>query len=388
MNYLLYLLTVCLLIATFSFEDAQVSARVTPGQLPESVSTRKTPTVNTEVSSDRVIALHLEHSWSSSYSQALWEGASNALRETRVSNVDVVVYDGGQSLDNGGLILATGETGLERIRVSLGQHPDTHFVIFDSPNVSPRASNIKRITFEEHEVSYLLGYLAGSLSQTGVLGFIGDDTHNALVNETAFYQGIMMSCRPCVLESEFVVDSQDAALAKASSQTLQRKGADIFYASAGEASQGVIDFVNETKCFPVDHTRPSPLRAALANVSKGLDYLASCSGSAPLFFIGSGRFQPQLGDTDKDPATLNHGLTSLRKRIDISAYEVMTEFLAGSFQGGQQHLGLNDHAVELAVDDYNRSLLPPEVLAQLEALKTQIVSGQLVVPTTPLAREP
>jgi basic membrane protein A and related proteins len=382
MKYLLYLFTVCLLVGVFGFEDAQVenSAPLTVHPVVEPLPSQEA----SEVAPDRVIALRVGRTWSSPYSKALWEGTANALRETQVSDVDVVVYDSEQSLDQAGLVLAT---ELDRVGLDSSQHPNTRFVIFDS-QMSTRASNVKSITFEEHEVSYLLGYLAGSLSQTGVLGFVGDDSDNASINEAAFYQGIQMSCRACRLESEFVLNSQDAVAAKAHAQILQSKGADIFYANAGEASQGVVDFVNETKCFSTDSTRPSPLRAALAKVSKGLDYLSSCSSASPLFFISTGRFQPELGDTDNDAATLNHGLTSIRKRIDFSAYEAITEFLNGSFRSGQQQLGLDDKAVELAVNDYNRALLPPEVLAQLEALETQMVSGQLIVNTTPLAREP
>jgi basic membrane protein A and related proteins len=391
MKYLSYLFTVCLLMVVFSFEDAQVenSATVTTGQVAEGSSNQEVKDVNAEVSPDRVIALRLEKGWSSPYSKALWEGISNALSEVQASDIDVVVYDDTQPLISGaGLVLATGEKGLERIQEDSSNHPNTRFVVLGSSNGSTLRSNVKSISFEEHEVSYLLGYLAGSLSQTGVLGFVGDDTKNALTNQAAFYQGIQMSCSACKLESEFVLNSQDAVAAKAFTQTLQSKGADIFYANAGEASQGVIDFVTETKCFPSDRTRPSPLRATLANVSKGLDYLSLCPSAAPLFFMATGRFQPERGDTDNNATTLNHGLTSIRKRLDVSAYEAIKDFLDGSFRGGQQQLGLNDNAVELAIDDYNRVLLPPEVLAQLEALKTQIVSGQLVVDTTPLANQP
>jgi basic membrane protein A and related proteins len=387
MKYLTYLFTVCLLMATFSFEDAQVenSATVTTGQVVETSPSQEASNVGTLP--DRVIALRLEKGWSSPYSKALWEGTSNALREAQATDIDVVVYDDKQPLEgDADLVLATGEMGLERIRADSSTHPNTRFVVFDSPS-STLTSNVRSISFEEHEVSYLLGYLAASLSQTGVLGFVGDNTKNALVNQAAFYQGMMMACRACTLESGFV-NSQDAVAAKAFAQTLQGKGADIFYTTAGEASQGVIDFVNEVQCFSSDHTRPSPLRVALAKVSKGLDYLSSCQSASPLFFMGTGRFQPELGDTDNDAATLNHGLTSIKKRIDLAAYEAITDFLGGTFRGGQQQLGLNDGAVELAIDDYNRALLLPEVLAQLEALKTQIISGQLVVDTTPLIREP
>jgi basic membrane protein A len=113
-------------------------------------------------------------------------------------------------------------------------------------------------------------------------------------------------------------------------------------------------------------------------IAKDITYLSQCSDSYPLFFMGTGLYQPALGDTDNDPTTLNHGLTSLATGIDVAAYKTVQAFIAGETVTSES-LSLEDNAVYLAVNDYNRALLSEDVLTQLEGMKSQIVSGEIVV---------
>jgi basic membrane protein A and related proteins len=362
-HFMKSMVAVCLLIAVFSFEDAQVT---TPG--PAKVAFANAATTNAAravKTPDAVIALRFaEGGWKNSDNNALWEGTLKALREAQNDAVDVLVYDAKSPLPvAANLVLATGEA-YESIQTQAQHHPDVQFVLLDSPSTL-RHNNLKTVTFEDLEISYLLGYLAGSLSQTGILGFVGDTSAKTLSKQAAFYQGVR---------------------AKSLTQTLQQKGADIVYAEAGEASQGVVDFVNESQCFSNTLTRPSPLSIALTSVSKGIDYLSSCPSASPLFFMGAGRFQPELGDTDSDMATLNHGLSSVAKRIDLAAYESVRAFLNDTLTAGHEQRGLEDGGVDIAVNDYNRALLPSEVLSQIETLKAQIIAAELVIETPPLTR--
>jgi basic membrane protein A and related proteins len=192
---------------------------------------------------------------------------------------------------------------------------------------------------------------------------------------------MLAACLDCKLQSAFVDNSQDTLRAKEAARGVQHKGADIIFAAAGQASQGVIEFVNETMCASNVSTRPSPLSTTLTLIAKTIDYLSSCPSAYPLFFMGVGRYQPALGDTDHDPKTLNHGLTSVLKHVDLASYEAVLNFTKGHFPTGDRTLGLKDAAVDIALDDYNRALLPPEVLKQVEMLKAQIISGEIVVDT-------
>ena len=145
---------------------------------------------------------------------------------------------------------------------------------------------------------------------------------------------------------------------------------------------GVIEYVNETRCYrPVGGLRTTPLTEAIANVPKDSAYVAACgAGTQPLFFIGVDSNQNYLGDTDGDPATMNHGLTSMLKRVDVAAYNAVYDTAQGTFTSGLMELGVAEDGVGYAVDAYNEALLPEDVRSLLDTVRETIVSGQVIVP--------
>jgi basic membrane protein A and related proteins len=329
----------------------------------------------------RVIGLRLSQgSWSDPYNDALWQGVTNALRDTPEANFEILLFDETSSLTNDvELVFATENVSRERLERDARTHPDTHFIVLDNDKaLATPLNNLHTITFEEHETSYLLGYLAGTLSQTGHIGFVGaTKTTLEVANQAAFAQGLLAACSQCQLHSEFV-GNNDPVQATTAAQTFTRKGADIIFADAGDSGQGVVDYINSTMCSSAVKTRPSPLTSALTYVAKNINYLSRCAGSYPLFFIGSGHYQSVSGDSDDDPTSLNHGLTGLGKHLDLAVYKTIQAFVAGDrLETG--HLTLRDNAVGITLDDYNRALIPEEVLAQLDKIKTQIISGEIVV---------
>ncbi|MFS8875252.1 hypothetical protein [Synechococcus sp. R5-13] len=81
------------------------------------------------------------------------------------------------------------------------------------------------------------------------------------------------------------------------------------------------------------------IRDPFAEVPKPADYASICSGDTrPLFFIGVDANQNYLGDTDNNPATLNHGLTSMLKRVDMATYEVIRSVVEGNFKATLRQL--------------------------------------------------
>ena len=79
---------------------------------------------------------------------------------------------------------------------------------------------------------------------------------------------------------------------------------------------------------------------------------------------------------------LNMGVgdaTQDKKRVDTAAYDAVLDVVDGTFEGGVQNLGLAEDGVGYALDDYNRALVPQAVVDELEAVREQIVSGEVVV---------
>ena len=115
---------------------------------------------------------------------------------------------------------------------------------------------------------------------------------------------------------------------------------------------------------------------------KSAAYQKACAGNTrPMFFIGVDSNQNYMGDFDKNPATLNHGLTSMTKRVDNAVYALISDVKANKFKGGERRFGLKDNGVGYAVDSYNKALISSAQIARLEAVKAKIISGAIKVPS-------
>ena len=279
------------------------------------------------------------------------------------------------------LVISPGFLQADAVAAVSAEHPDTNFVLIDSVVDAP---NVRSVMFKEHEGSFLVGVIAGTLSQTGVVGFVGGmDIPLIRAFDSGFQQGVAFACPDCTVISNYVGVTptawNDPARAKELAGAQRAQGADIIYAAAGASGNGVIDFVKEARCF-TGATRTTALTEALANVPVYAGYEGTCGAdSQPLFFIGVDSNQNPFGDTDGDPATLNHGLTSMLKRVDVAAYDAAFDVANDTFTAGTVVLGLAENGVGYAVDAYNEPLLGLALQDDLAAITARIVAGEIVV---------
>ena len=328
-----------------------------------------------------------------SFNEGTWNGLSEAVTELQDEGllIDVLEFEGtpdtaaqGQrqiASQGADLILAPGFLQADAVAATSQEFPDTNFVLIDAVAENP---NIRSVLFKEHEGSYLVGYLAGSLTQTGTVGFVGGmDIPLIRAFDLGYEEGVKAACPECTVISNYVGVTpaawNDPARAKELATTQQAQGADIIYAAAGASGNGVIDFVDQTMCYQPNQLRESPLAAQLENMEMSDDYASQCQGQQPLFFIGVDSNQNFRGDTDGNPVTLNHGLTSMLKRVDTAAYDAAMDVANGEFEGGTQNLGLAEDGVGYAVDEYNQALIPESLVTEVESVKQQIIDGEITV---------
>ena len=329
-----------------------------------------------------------------SFNEGTFRGMERAIADLEAQQgleIDLLEFEGTPETSAAGLramaeagadlIVAPGFNQTDSIAAVSSEFTDTFFVLIDSVVENP---NVRSVLFKEHEGSFMVGYIAGTLSQTGTVGFVGGMDIPLIRNFDAGYQeGVKYACPDCTIISNYVGVTptawNDPARAKELAVAQQAQGADIIYAAAGASGNGVIDFVKENMCYQ-GATRTTALTEALASVPSYPAYDAACpAGSQPLFFIGVDSNQNPLGDTDGDPATLNHGLTSMLKRVDVAAYDAAFDVAEGTFEPGTRVLGLAEAGVGYAMDAYNEALVPASVLTELNVIGDMIVSGQLVV---------
>ena len=335
-----------------------------------------------------------------SFNEGTWRGLERAVEELSADfDIDVLEFEGTPETSAQGmrsmasafadLIIAPGFGQANALENVASEFPDTNFVLIDAVVEAP---NVRSVVFQEHEGSFMVGYLAGTLSQTGVVGFVGGMDIPLIRNFNQGYElGVLAACPECTVISNYTGVTpaawNDPARAKELATLQHGQGADIIFAAAGASGNGVIDFATETMCFSPDSLpsgvslRETPLTSAVADTPKSAAFESACAEDAqPVFFIGVDSNQNFLGDIDGDPSTLNHGLSSMLKRVDVAAHNAVFDVVNGEFTGGVQVLGLADDGVGFALDEFNEALISEEVLERLEAIRQEIVAGDMVVP--------
>lgn len=356
--------------------------------------------VSSAVAQDFVFGINFDAGgkFDRSFNEGTWRGMVRAIEELDDMDIELLEFEGtpdtsAQGLRNmaaegSELIVAPGFAQADALSSVSSEFPDTSFVIIDAVVDAP---NVRSVVFKEHEGSYIVGYLAGTLTQTGVVGFVGGmDIPLIRKFNLGYEEGVLAACPECTVISNYTGVTpaawNDPARAKELATLQHGQGADIIYAAAGASGNGVIDWANETMCYSADNlpdnvsVRTTPLSSVADSIAKSEAYASNCGeDSEPVFFIGVDSNQNFLGDTDNDPSTLNHGLTSMLKRVDVASANAVMDVVAGDFTGGIQELGLGEDGVGFAVDEFNEALIPQELQLELNLIADAIISGETVV---------
>ena len=282
------------------------------------------------------------------------------------------------------LIIGLGFATEAGVTANAKEFKDQRFALIDTVSDQP---NVASYIFRENEGTYLVGYLAGRMSQTGVVGFVGGmDIPLIHRFEVGYREGVKKACPSCRLIVNYVGNTpaafSDPSRAKEIAGIQKTQGADIIYAAAGASGLGVFDYVKETKCLKAaDLPRNLRFRSnPFANVPKYAAYTQACGAdSRPMFFIGGDGNLNFLGDTDNNPETLNHAISCMLKRIDVAAQRAVESVARNSFKGGIISLGLKESGLGYALDRYNQALLPESLRRELNAIRLEIISGRITV---------
>ena len=139
----------------------------------------------------------------------------------------------------------------------------------------------------------------------------------------------------------------DPAKGKEAALAMYQGGADVVYHAAGGSGLGLFQAAQEI----------------------------STSTGSQVWAIGVDSDQYLTAGADLQP----YILTSMLKRVDVAVYNTIQAVVDGMFAGGYQTFDLSVDGVGYAtsggfVDD---------IAGDLDAFKAQIISGDIVVPTTP-----
>ena len=297
-----------------------------------------------------------------SFNAAAWEGVKRAEKELGICLYDVEPGNP-TSIEpamrafaekNFDLVIGVGfAQGPIMQKVAL-DYPNNKFaivdgVIFEADGKTP-VKNVASLVFREHEGSYLVGIIAASKSKTGVLGFLGGMDIPLIHRFNKGYEEGAKSINPNIRIVTNYVGVTDGAWnnpgkGKEISLAQIDKGADVIFTAAGNSGLGAFDAVEQ--------------------------YGRNAEGEANKFVIGV--------DSNQNGVKPGFVLTSMVKRVDNAGFDVVREVLENRFRGGFHAFGLDKDGVTYAMDDFNRSLIPADVINKAEEAKSKIVAGEIKV---------
>ena len=280
-----------------------------------------------------------------SFNQSSWEGLQRAQSELGVSvdylqskadsdyipNIETFVdedYD---------LIICVGYQLADALRTEAEANPDQKFAIIDDAT-NADLDNVTCLMFEQAQASYLVGYVAGLMTESNTIGIvIGMSTDT--MNQFGYgYLAGAIDANPDVTVLQTNANSfGDTAGGKTAATAMITKGADVIFHAAGATGLGVIEGCKE----------------------------------ADIWAIGV--------DSDQSSLAPDNIITSAMKRVDNACYDISKEVLEGTLTNGVKTYDLTSGGVDIAPTTTN---LPEDVISAVEDVKAKIISGEITVPST------
>ncbi|MFC5469499.1 BMP family protein [Cohnella suwonensis] len=233
----------------------------------------------------------------------------------------------------------------DAVKDAATKNPDAQLAIIDNVVEAP---NVASITFAENEGSFLVGVVAGLMTKTNKIGFVGGIDIPVIKRFDLGFEAGVKAVNPNAEINKIYTGAFDKAdLGKAAAASIYNDGADIIFHAAGGTGNGVFNEAKERN--------------------------KSAAADKKVWVIGVDKDQSlEFGD--------DVTLTSMMKRVDEAVYSVSKQMIDGSFPAGKiTTLGLKDNAVGLP--DTSSKNVPADILAKVEEYKQKIISGEITVPT-------
>ena len=228
-------------------------------------------------------------------------------------------------------------------RVS-SDYPKTVFIVTSGRRAH---GNVAPLIFRLEEASYLAGMVAGALTKSNVLGFVGGIE---LPPIEAAYQGWRngaMAVNPKARTREIYLNSfDDAAAGREAALALMRVGADMFHHNADAAALGLFQAVKER---------------------------------AGVYAFGSNADQSSLAPD----RVLGSAVIDLPRAFLLVASEVRS----GRFAPRVEVFGLEGSVVSYVPNPRLDSLVPPELKARMSAATDSLIAGTLIAAPRPPSME-
>ena len=240
------------------------------------------------------------------------------------------------------------------------KNPDVKFAIVDNndPETYPAVTNLKPLVFNTAQSSFMAGYLAAGMSQTGKVGtFGGLKIPTVTIFMDGFAQGVdyyneqkdksvqVLGWDAAKQDGQFIQSDkpfEDVKGGGRSAQGLISQGADIVFPVAGPAGEGA-------------------LQAAKASGGKVSAIWVDTDGC-----ISAEAYCPQI-------------MTSVYKGMDVAVKDAITAARDGSFSNEPYVGTLENEGTGLAPFNEFESKVPDELKGELDKIKADIIAGTITI---------
>lgn len=281
-----------------------------------------------------------------SFNASAWKGMEKAKSELGVevkslesreekdyeSNLTAMVDQGCDLIIGVGINM---QSAMEKVAKD---NADSKFALVDAYADLP---NLRGLKFKEEEGSFLAGYLAGLMSTSKKIGFVGGQQIPLIVK---FYSGYVAGAKmanPAIeaLPPKYTGDWNNVDVAKEAAKALFGAGADIVYHAAGKAGLGVITAAKEGNKMAI-----------------GVD-------------------------SDQDELAPGFVLTSMVKSVDAAVFSSIKDLIDGKFTPGEVIYDLKAGGVGLSEMKFTKDKIGAANIEKVNQVKEQILSGEIKVPT-------
>lgn len=281
-----------------------------------------------------------------SFNQSAWEGLQKAEKDLGIKASYIeskqeadYVTNLEQAVDGGNdLILATGFPMKAALLKAAKNYPDQKFAIVDVDYGDETPENVVCISFNEEQSGYVVGLVAGKMTKTNTVGFVGGMDNVVIKKFQIGYEAGVKAANPdAKVLSQYVNSFADQAKGKSIASQMYNNNADIIFACAGDSGVGVLECAKETGKFAI-----------------GVD-------------------------RDQNDIAPENILTSAMKKVNEGVFNVVKDLSEGNFDGGKTLVfGLKEDGIGLAPStDKN---VPQDVIDYVNDQIEKIISGEIVVP--------
>lgn len=286
-----------------------------------------------------------------SFNDSCWFGIQRVVKEFKLEAKVLQSFKQEEYLQNlskgmgeDALVVTVGLPMADAVAKVAVMHPKGRFVLVDGVVNAP---NVKCILFKEEEGSFLAGLIAGAVTKSGKVGYIGGMETPYMVRFISGYKaGVKtyssISHKDIKILGTYVRTLNDPAKGKEVALSLFDQGVDVVFQVAGRSGYGVVEAAKERK-----------------------------EGA---FVIGV--------DLDEELLSSDRVLTSVLKKVDVAIYLSLKDIICEGFSGGVYQVGLREGCLSFAETEVLKRNLSQEAFDFIDRVRKMVIEGAFIVPNS------